>query len=625
MLFRLDRVGKEFGGTWLFREVTAQANPGDRIGLIGRNGVGKTTLFSLIDGRLAPDAGTVHRAGGLTISRVEQIPFFDPQRSLLEETLSVFADLAEMERRMRSLEARMAEDKPSEQVVHDYEALKARFEYLGGYDYPARTESVLFGLGFSAADLAIPCAHLSGGQRSRMSLARALLRPANLLLLDEPINHLDLAGILWLTGFLRSQPKALVVISHDRRFLDQVTEKTWEMEAGKLFEYPAPFSRARILREERLRLRREAWERQQEWRRRTEEFIQRNIAGQKTRQAQSRRKQLQRTEWIEPVEETKATLHLRLVPAPRGGSLAVELEEAEIGYPHRPLLRAVSLRVGRGERVGIVGGNGTGKTTLLRCLAGDLPLLGGRVQWGYQCLPAYFAQEARFSEGEGTAFDVLSRLMPGWSDEEIRTFAARFGFRGEDIFKPVSGLSGGERSRLAFARLLMTPCNLLILDEPTNHLDIAAREALEAALGEFQGALVVVSHDLYFLERVVNRLLALREGRLEEVPDLDAVAALLTASSAARKAQARPVGSEPQTARSGLSKNERQRLEWRLQEVESRIEALERRRTEVEEALHSGSEDHVRLRELALQYESLEGELKNLYAEWEQLGMMMER
>lgn len=624
MLFRLDRVGKEFGGTWLFREVTVQANPGDRIGLIGRNGVGKTTLFSLIDGRLAPDAGTVHRAGGLAVSRVEQIPVFDPQRSLLEETLTVFADLAEMERRMRFLEARMAEGDQSGQVIHDYEALKARFEYLGGYDYPARTESVLFGLGFSAADLAIPCAHLSGGQRSRMSLARALLRPADLMLLDEPTNHLDLAGILWLTAFLRSQPKALVVISHDRRFLDEVTGKTWELEAGRLFEYPAPFSRARVLREERLRLQREAWERQQEWRRRTEDFIQRNIAGQKTRQAQSRRKQLERTEWVEAVAEAEPALQLRLAPAPRGGSLAVELEDAEIGYPDRVLVRSVSLRVGRGERVGIVGGNGTGKTTLLRCLAGELPLLGGRVQWGYQCLPAYFAQEARFNEGEGTAFDVLTRLMPGWSDEEIRTFAARFGFRKEDIFKPVTGLSGGERSRLAFARLLMTPCNLLILDEPTNHLDIAAREALEAALRDFEGALVVVSHDLYFLERAVNRLLLLRDGRLEEVPDLEAVVAALTAGRAAREVLERREASEPQAARSGLSKNERQRLQWRLQEVESRIEALERRRTEVEEALHSGSEDHVRLRELALEYESLESELNTLYGEWEGLGMMME-
>ncbi len=625
MLFRLDRVGKEFGGSWLFREVNVQADPGDRIGLIGRNGVGKTTLFSLIDGRLAPDAGTVHRAGDLAISRVEQIPHFEPERSLLAETLTVFAELAGMERRMRDLEARMADGDHSEALGRDYEALKTRFEFLGGYDYPARTENVLFGLGFSAADLETPCGHLSGGQRSRLSLARALLRPADLMLLDEPTNHLDLSGILWLTEFLRSRRTALVVISHDRRFLDQVTLRTWEMEAGRLFEYPAPFSRARVLREERVRLQREAWERQQEWRRRTEDFIQRNIAGQKTRQAQSRRKQLERTEWLDPVEAPAADPHFRFPPVPRGGSLAVELAEAEIGYPGRPLLSGVSLRVGRGERIGIVGGNGSGKTTLLRCLAGDLPLLGGRLQWGHQCVPAYFAQEARFQAEDATAFDVLARLMPGWSDEELRTFAARFGFRGEDIFKPVSGLSGGERSRLAFARLLMTPCNLLILDEPTNHLDIAAREALEAALGEFEGALVVVSHDLYFLERVVSRLLVLRERRLEEVPDLEAAVASLTAGAAGR-ATSRPAASpEPAVGRSGLSKNERQRLQWRLQELESRIAALERCRTEVEEALHSGDGDHVRLRELALQFEDLDAELKALYREWEELGLRLEQ
>lgn len=624
MLFRLDRVGKEFGGSRLFQGVTAQVNPGDRIGLIGRNGVGKTTLFSLIEGRLAPDEGTVHRAGAMTVSRVEQIPQFQPERSLRDETLTVFADLTAMERDMRRLEASMADGAPTDELAHEYELLKNRFEYLGGYDYQARAESVLFGLGFASQDLALSCSRLSGGQRSRMGLARALLRPAELLLLDEPTNHLDLSGILWLTAYLRQLRNTMVVVSHDRRFLDQVTTRTWEMEEGSLFDYPAPFSRARILREERLRLRREAFERQQEWRRRTEDFIQRNIAGQKTRQAQSRRKQLARTDWLESPEQEGAGPVFRLQPAPRGGSLAVELQGAEIGYSGRPLFRAVSLRVARGERIGIVGGNGTGKTTLLRCIMGEIPLLSGRIHWGHNCLPAYFSQEARFANEEVTAFQELSQLMPAWSDEEIRSFAARFGFRGDDIFKLVSGLSGGERSRLAFARLLTTPCNVLVLDEPTNHLDIASREALEGALQQFEGALIVVSHDLYFLEQVVERFMLIREGRLEEVSGLtDMVPALASEPIPDRTADP-SAQTVPPTPKPGLSKNERLRIEWRLAELEAQIEAMERQRSEVEAALHSGGEDHVRMRELAIQYETLERDLAELYRDWEEVGSRLD-
>lgn len=625
MLFRLDRLGKEYGGEWLFQGLTAQVNPGDRIGLIGRNGVGKTTLFSLIEGRFAPDEGAIHRAGSLTVSRVEQIPRFDPARTLREETIGVFADLTDMEAEMRSLEARMADGDHTEATGQAYETLKTRYEYLGGYDYHARTESVLFGLGFASPDLDLQCAKLSGGQRSRMALARALLRPADLMLLDEPTNHLDLSGILWLTNFLRNLRSAIVVVSHDRRFLDQVTTRTWEMEESTLFDYPAPFSRARELREERLRLQREAYERQQEWRRRTEDFVRRNIAGQKTRQAQSRRKQLERADWMDAPEEGPDGPVFRLAQAPRGGSLAVELQDAEIGYPGTPLFRDVTVRVGRGERVGVVGGNGTGKTTLLRCIMGEIPPLAGRLEWGHNCIPAYFSQEARFASEEISAFKVLSDLMPSWSDGEIRGYAARFGFRGEDIFKQVSGLSGGERSRLAFARLLTTPCNVLVLDEPTNHLDIDSREALESALTDFEGALIVVSHDLYFLENVVERFLLISDRRLSEVSSLnEVVAALTVGTSGERQSAASPAPEAKPVRPAGLSKNERMRLEWRLQEVEARISALEGRRSEVEEALHSGGEDHVRLRELAVQYEAMEGELAELYRNWEEVAAILE-
>lgn len=623
MLFRFDRIGKEFSGEWLFQNVSAQLNPGERVGLIGRNGVGKTTLFEMIEDRLKPDAGHLHRASDLSVSRVEQIPDLGAEAALLEEALEVFDDLKSMEERLRDLEHRIADHPHDRDAAHEYEHLHTRFDLLGGYEYPARTESVLFGLGFRKEQLGQPCGTLSGGQRSRLALARALLRPSRLLLLDEPTNHLDLEGILWLQDYLRSVTSALIVISHDRSFLDVVTERTWEMEAGTLYDYPAAFTPSRRLRDERIRLEREAYEKQQEWRRKTEDFVRRNIAGQKTRQAQSRRKQLEKAEWVEAPEGDLAAPVFRIPEAPRGGNLAVECRDVDIGYEGTPLLERVSLTISRGERVGILGGNGSGKTTLLRTLVGEIPPVGGSVRWGLNNIPAYFSQEARFEGSDRTVYDVLTRLKPSWSDEEIRSFGARFGFRGDDIGKEVLFLSGGERSRLALARLLSTSCNVLILDEPTNHLDIHSREALEEAVLNYDGALIVVSHDLYFLDRVVERFFLIRGGRMEEVRGLAEVKNLLTA----REVEASPQKKSPPPSsqeRAGLSKNERMRAEKRLRDLELEIHALEKRRTDVEKALHTGSEDHVRLRELARLYENLNGELARLYQDWEELGAVLE-
>ncbi|MFZ0430895.1 MAG: ABC-F family ATP-binding cassette domain-containing protein, partial [Acidobacteriota bacterium] len=528
MLFRLEELGKEFSGQWLFTGITVQCNDSDRIGLIGRNGVGKTTLFDLIENRLVPDAGQVIRSRRLEVSRVEQIPRFEPNRTLREETLEVFAELRAMEGEIRELEHAIAEQGLEGSLTDRYEELRTRFEMRGGYDFAARTEAVLFGLGFAAADLEIPCEHLSGGQRSRMALAKALLRPASLLLLDEPTNHVDLQGILWLEQYLGELAGALIVISHDRHFLDKVTGRTWEMEEGTLFDYPTAFSRSRRLRDERVRLATQAYERQLEWKRRTEDFVRRNIAGQKTRQAQSRRRQLEKAEWLDAPEAGRAPVHIRIPEAGRGGSLVFEISEGRVGYGEKVLIEDFSLRVERGRRVGILGGNGSGKSTLLKSILGEVPLLAGRIHWGPHYVAGYFAQEGRFSRTRQTAYDVLGGLNPSWSDEELRGFAARFGFRGEEIFKNVDDLSGGERSRLSLARLFSQPCNVLFLDEPTNHLDIDSREALESALAEFGGALVVVSHDRFFLERTVEEFFLIRDAKIERLDSLDDLEERLT-------------------------------------------------------------------------------------------------
>ncbi|HXK59716.1 MAG TPA: ABC-F family ATP-binding cassette domain-containing protein [Acidobacteriota bacterium] len=627
MLFRFDDIGREFGGDWLFRDVTVQCNPGDRVGLIGRNGTGKTTLIELIEGRQNPDAGRVYRASGLSISRVAQIPQFAEDRTVRQEALQVFAHLHAMEVRMHELEGEMARISGPlpDALAAEYEGLRHRYRLEGGYDYQARTEAVLLGLGFAKVALDVPASHLSGGQQNRLLLAQALLRNADLLLLDEPTNHLDIQGILWLTEYLRQIKTSFVVISHDRRFLDQVTTRTWELEAGRLFDYPANFSRSRVLKQERVEFELKQYEKQQEWKAKTEEYIRRNIAGQKTKQAQSRLKKLEKTDWLARPHQDNREIKLRIAEAGRGGSLSLQIRDGQIGYdPARPLITGVNLTVRRGERLAFVGANGTGKTTLVKTLMGEVRLLGGTLEWGVNNYPAYFAQSREPDDPNATVYDRLRDLDPMCPDLEIRNLAARFLFQDDDVFKKVSQLSGGEQSRLALARLFFHPSNVLLLDEPTNHLDIQSREALEAALGSYEGTLIVISHDLYFLRNVVERFFLIQDGRLVEVQSIEELERLVEEreppqpirTEPERSAEESSKPSGPSKPRGGLSKNERLRRERRLHELESQITDLEAALRKIVDQLQQGYEDFT---ELSEQHQELDRNLAELYQEWEEV------
>ncbi|HSR51336.1 MAG TPA: ATP-binding cassette domain-containing protein [Acidobacteriota bacterium] len=520
MIFRLDSVSKEFGTQVLFRDVTVQCNEGQRIGLIGRNGTGKTTLFDLIEGKEKPDEGRLTRSSGLEVGRIAQIPDFQPGNSVRREALRVFEHFRDMEERVSQLEHDMAEGRLSDQLANEYDQLRSRLHLHGGYDYEARTEAVLLGIGFPKELIDAPWERLSGGQKNRLLVAQTLLSPSDLLLLDEPTNHLDLKAILWLTEYLRGLPEAYVVVSHDRRFLDDVTDHTWELEGKRLHLYSGSFTQARKERQQRLKQLQDEYERQQEWKAKTQDFIRRNIYGQKTKQAQSRRKQLEKTEWLEAPQRDQAVMHLRISEGRRGGAQTFTLRQADLGYPTKTVLRDVSLSVRRGERIGLVGSNGSGKTTLLRTLVGDLRVLDGDFEWGPNNDLAYYSQEPELGEDEETVYDVLRRLDPRTTDEDLRNFAALFLFRGDDIDKPLEALSGGERSRLALAGLVYESANVLIMDEPTNHLDIASREALEQMLSTYKGTLVVVSHDLYFLGNVVDQFYWLHDGGLHPLKAL---------------------------------------------------------------------------------------------------------
>ena len=622
MLFRLNNVAKAFHGQCIFQAVTVQCNPREVIGLIGANGCGKTTLLNLIEGRIEADEGQVHRAGIVEISRIEQSPRFTAQTSLRDEALQVFNHFKQMQERLGQLEAEMTRfRKVSEATAREYQSLQLKVQLQGGFDYTARTEAVLMGLGFSRQDFDRPCSHLSGGQQSRLLLAQGLLRQADLLLLDEPTNHLDIQGIGWLSDYLRKQGASVILVSHDRRFLDAVCSRIWEIENSKLYDYPGNFTRARHLRVERFRRQMKQYQIQQKWREEREDFIRRNIAGQKTRQARARRKQLKKTKWVDKPTESGTSLRLGAPRVLRGGACTLAIEQGCIGYPGNVLIRDVNLRLSRGNRIGLLGDNGSGKTTLLRSLLGEIPLLEGRMQWGPDNVPGYFSQTFSLGKSTDTVYHLLRELDLNCTDGELRSFAAQFLFRKKDVDKRVEDLSGGERSRLALARLLFHPSSVLILDEPTNHLDIPSCESVEEVLLRYNGTLVVVSHDLYFLKRVLNQFYLIRRKKLIPVENLDQLSFEEEKLGVKKRREAR----RSLQSLNKLSKNERLRSQQKLWELEVHIEDLEASRQKVLTKLQEPDRKFSRLHELSRQHDQFQARMDELYSRWEREAKKLDK
>ncbi|MFN0124545.1 MAG: ABC-F family ATP-binding cassette domain-containing protein [Blastocatellia bacterium] len=494
MLFRLADVAKGYGAQDVLRAVEFQINPGEHVGLVGRNGAGKTTIFRLITGEESPDKGAVEQMRGLRLGLLSQHVDFRDHQNVLDATMSVFAPLLEKEVRMRELESLMTEATGSEldRVMHEYSDLQHDFEREGGFSLQPRAESVLLGLGFTSEEFTRTAASLSGGEKNRLGLARLLLLEPDVLLLDEPTNHLDVEAVEWLEDYLSAYKSAYIIISHDRFFLDHTVKRVLELEFGRVDDYRGNYSEYLELREERREQQQRAYEQQQEYIARTEDFIRRNIAGQKTKQAKSRRNLLQRLDRIESTQSLD-TASFRFKPVTRTGDQVLILDKIAVGYPGHPLAGDISLTLRRGERLGIIGGNGTGKTTLLRSIIGKHRPLGGDMRWGTHVNFGYYEQQLRLLDDNNTVIDELRTVAATTvTDGEMRGFLGRFLFSGDDVFKPVTALSGGERGRLALAKLIYKGHNVLILDEPTNHLDIASCEALEDALNEYDGTIITV-------------------------------------------------------------------------------------------------------------------------------------
>jgi ATP-binding cassette subfamily F protein 3 len=573
VLLQLSGVSKAYGFQSVLRDVTLQLNPGEKIGLIGTNGSGKTTLLKILSRKVEPDAGVVHRRTGLQIGTLDQIPDFHEATSVLDEGLRSFDHLLSTERAMRLLEHDIATTHGKD-LMDRYSELQHEFELKGGYRFRAMTEAALFGVGFSKDALARSSKTLSGGEKNRLALAKLLLSEAALLLLDEPTNHLDIRAIEWLEGFLRDTDKTIVVVSHDRIFLDRVVGRIFEIADGRVSDYTGNYSAFVRERQERFARQQKEWTEQQEWIAAQEDYIRRNIAGQKTKQAQSRRKLLARVKRMERPKTESAAVKFRFLPAARGNRKVLVTRNLAAGYDS-PLIRDLNLEIERKTRWAILGANGSGKTTLLRTLTGALPPLSGELEWSEGLEVGYYDQQLADLDEKATVLDEIRALDSTAEDGELRSWLAQFLFRGEDVYKTVGNLSGGEKSRLALARIIYESPSILALDEPTNHLDIASREALEAALADYPGTIVFVTHDRYLAQKIATHLLYLEDGQAHAFDRLSSFEDWLN-GRAAQGTQVRQKDPSPTLRGSGeMSKNRRERLEKEVAELETQIASLE--------------------------------------------------
>jgi len=682
-ILTVTNLSKSFVVTQIFEKVNFQVSEGERIALVGVNGAGKSTLLKIIAGDDEADGGTIIKARGLRVTYLPQEVTYvgDSQHTILEEIRAAFADVEEMRAKMQQLEAAMAGDGAGgaifDALMEEYGELSQQFEQQGGYDYETRIDQVLLGLGFSHNQLGQQLGRLSGGQKTRVALAKALLTDPDLLLLDEPTNHLDLAALEWLEDFLGKWQGTVILISHDRYFLDKATNRTLEMTFGTMEDYAGGYSRFLDLKAERMEQRMSEYTAQQDYIARTEDFIRRYKNSQKYRQARGRQKQLDRMERKQAPKEA-AQLKLKFTTDLRSGQAVMTTDGLAVGYrtrkdgeaQERVLFTVKDTEVRRQDRIALVGPNGSGKSTLLKTIVGELLPVRGNLELGSNVVVAYYAQAHEGLNHAASIIDEIRSVQP-MTEEAARTFLGRFMFSGDDVYRPVGNLSGGERSRVALAKLMLLRANFLILDEPTNHLDINAREALEEMLNDYQGTVLFVSHDRFFIDAIATVTWAVRHHRVEsfvgnysdyhaEIARREregignaqrlgkAVATPAPTSGTAASNGSPPAangngkrnpGSPAPTPSSGKTNGKRDGggrnghlggLVVVSQKVSSReVEAMERQIAQLEDRLRSLTDelgaateqrDVTIISRLGSDYETAEQELERKYKEWERLA-----
>ena len=522
-MISLDNLTVSYGGWTLFNGISFLINEKDRIGLVGKNGAGKTTLLRIIIGEQQPTEGTVTINGECSIGYLPQQMRVADTTTLKAETEKAFDEVLRLEAESESLAKEIAErtDYESEEyaaLLQRLNEVQDRYHILGGDTREADIEKTLLGLGFKRDDFSRATSEFSGGWRMRIELAKLLLRRPSIFLLDEPTNHLDIESIQWLEEYLKNYNGAVLLISHDRAFLDNVTTRTVELSLGHIYDYKVPYSKFVELRAERRAQQMAAYENQQRLIEKTEEFIEKfRYKPTKSNQVQSRIKQLEKLDRIEVEEEDLATLNIKFPPAPRSGQIVAEIKEVGKAFGEKRIFSNATFTIERGQKIALVGRNGEGKTTMARMIIGELEATEGTIRLGANVNIGYYAQnQDDLMDGEFTVFDTLDRVATGDIRTRLRDILGAFLFRGEDIDKKVKVLSGGERSRLAMARLMLEPYNLLVLDEPTNHMDMRSKDILKRAIQKYDGTVIVVSHDRDFLDGMVDRIYEFRDGGVKE-------------------------------------------------------------------------------------------------------------
>ncbi|HFF3186682.1 MULTISPECIES: ABC-F family ATP-binding cassette domain-containing protein [Bacillus] len=638
ILLQVNALSKLYGAETILANIKLEVQTKDRIALVGRNGAGKSTLLKIIAGELSHDGGEIIKPKDVSIGYLAQNTGLETSLTIWDEMLTVFTHLQQMETKLRRLEQEMGKEEnfsneaTYERLLADYDQLQLNYKDQGGYQYEADIRSILSGLGFPVETHQTTISTLSGGQKTRLALGKLLLTKPDLLILDEPTNHLDIETLTWLEQYLQGYPGAILIVSHDRYFLDKLVTQVYEISNKESRRFVGNYSKYLDLKSALYEQEMKRYEKQQDEIAKLEDFVQKNIArASTTKRAQSRRKQLDRMELLtRPLGDSKsASFHFDIEK--QSGNDVLQVNDATIGYDENPIIEHVTMRLTRGDSVALVGPNGIGKSTLLKSIVNKLPLLNGDVSFGSNVSVGYYDQEQANLTSSKRVLNELWDEYPLQPEKEIRTILGNFLFTGDDVLKPVSSLSGGQKARLALAKLMMQKSNLLILDEPTNHLDLNSKEILENALIDYPGTLLFVSHDRYFINRVTTTVVELStEGAQEYLGDYDYYVEkkneMIERAELEQQESEVPVQKVvAQEKLNYLEEKERKKLE---RQRTRKIEELEQSIVELEEEIAT-LEDQLCLPEIYADYEkaseittkkqTLQEQLETCMAEWEEL------
>ncbi|MDE3840731.1 multidrug ABC transporter ATP-binding protein [Bacillus methanolicus] len=637
ILLQVNQLTKYYGADLILSNIKLEVQNRDRIALVGRNGAGKSTLLKIIAGHLSYDSGEIIKPKDVSIGYLAQNTGLESELSIWDEMMTVFEPLQKMEKELRKLEEKMADPAvfenaaAYERILKEYDLLQVQFKEQGGYQYEADIRSVLHGLNFHEYDYSTKISSLSGGQKTRLALGKLLLTKPDILILDEPTNHLDIETLTWLEQYLQNYDGAVLIVSHDRYFLDKVVTQVYEISRHQIQKYHGNYSSYLQQKAENFEREMKQYEKQQEEIAKLQEFIARNLArASTTKRAQSRRKQLEKMEIMDrPLGDEKSASFSFDIERQSGNDV-LKVHELAVGYKGNKVSDNISFRITRGESIALVGPNGIGKSTLLKTIVKKLPALSGEIQYGSNVTIGYYDQEQAELTSNKRVLNELWDEYPLKTEKEIRTVLGNFLFSGDDVLKPVSSLSGGEKARLALAKLMMQKANFLVLDEPTNHLDLDSKEILENALIDYPGTILFVSHDRYFINRIATKVLELNQnGAVEYLGDYDYFLEKKQEKEEIRALEqqetgaAEPIKQEKNTYQQDkeAKKLERQRKR-RIEEIEALIESLEEQIAKNDQLLCEPEiyEDHEKVMEINLQNEKAKSELEALLEEWAELA-----